>query len=357
MGIEYDNREFIQILFSLEGSVIPLTIVPAIITLIISIIAMVIYFLFGYFVEVTGHNMVGFVLGFLLIFRTDLSVKKYEEGQRAFRMIDSNICSMFNEICGYYHGDSEEDYKNRLQFRRYFMILRGLIRQHIRDETNLKEISVLTREERRLLRPHQERPRVVMQWIFKLYNKCWDQEKFKDDNFYSVDEALNEISRNRTECIRIKTSPLPFPYAQITTIFLFVYLLSLPFALSQVLGWYSPIVCPLITMAFWGINEVALEIEDPFGDDPNDLDLQDWEYELDRELGGFHSVRDPQAPLFLMPENAEEEEEDAKDSKDSKDGSGSKEKERRGAKEDLTVTEKYMAPEESIEDQSQIIGL
>ena len=38
-------------------------------------------------------------------------------------------------------------------------------------------------------------------------------------------------------------------------------------------GWWSILATALVSYAFIGVEEIGVEIEDPFGDDPNDLPL------------------------------------------------------------------------------------
>ena len=39
------------------------------------------------------------------------------------------------------------------------------------------------------------------------------------------------------------------------------------------MGWYTGLASAIIAYAMFGIDEIGVEIEDPFGYDPNDLPL------------------------------------------------------------------------------------
>jgi putative membrane protein len=45
----------------------------------------------------------------------------------------------------------------------------------------------------------------------------------------------------------------------------------LPFGLNDKFGWLAVPVMGFLTLILLGINEIGVEIEDPFGNDPNDL--------------------------------------------------------------------------------------
>ena len=57
--------------------------------------------------------------------------------------------------------------------------------------------------------------------------------------------------------------------------FVFVWAFTLPFAIVQDISNIYAACCALffITFGFIGIELVSIELDDPFGDDPNDLDV------------------------------------------------------------------------------------
>ncbi len=77
-------------------------------------------------------------------------------------------------------------------------------------------------------------------------------------------------------CERIHRTPLPFAYVVHLRRAMIIYCLTLPFALlgpSQI--WVTPLETFFLCYVFFGIEEIGVEIEDPFGDDENDLPLED----------------------------------------------------------------------------------
>lgn len=102
---------------------------------------------------------------------------------------------------------------------------------------------------------------------------------------YSVLEArLTEMSHVLAGCERIKTTPLPFAYALLLHRTAHAFCLMLPFALAPALGWWTMAVSLLVAYTFFGLDALGDELEDPFGDDPNDLPLDAMSRMLEREL-------------------------------------------------------------------------
>mmetsp|Transcript_22222 Transcript_22222/g.65839 ORF Transcript_22222/g.65839 Transcript_22222/m.65839 type:complete len:228 (-) Transcript_22222:252-935(-) len=73
---------------------------------------------------------------------------------------------------------------------------------------------------------------------------------------------------------KLITTPFPFPLVQMARTFLFFWIFTLPFTLVREIS--EPVQVMLIvfftTYGFIGLEYVSMELDDPFGDDPNDFD-------------------------------------------------------------------------------------
>ena len=79
------------------------------------------------------------------------------------------------------------------------------------------------------------------------------------------------------------------------------YCLSLPFGLVETTGVLTPIVVLLISYAFFELDAIGDEIEDPFGLQPNDLPLTAISRNI--EINLLELINDPNRPEALQPEN------------------------------------------------------
>jgi len=75
-------------------------------------------------------------------------------------------------------------------------------------------------------------------------------------------------------CERIVKTPVPFAYAQHIKLLVLLFCITLPFAIVDTMRWGTPVVAGLLALALFGIDELGVEIEDPFGSDANDLPLE-----------------------------------------------------------------------------------
>lgn len=84
----------------------------------------------------------------------------------------------------------------------------------------------------------------------------------------------------------IHDTPFPFPYSQIIALSLFMFTATLGFMMANIM--HNPVWVVFMTFAavsgYVSLNEVAQELEDPFGDDANDLPLQSYQKTINNRL-------------------------------------------------------------------------
>ncbi|KAF4670959.1 Zinc finger, RAN-binding domain containing 2 [Perkinsus chesapeaki] len=78
------------------------------------------------------------------------------------------------------------------------------------------------------------------------------------------------------QAFKVALVPFPFPFAQMVALLLVVFLLILPMMVLRMTqsAVLSPILSFFCLLGYWGLNEIAVELENPFGDDDNDLPLK-----------------------------------------------------------------------------------
>ncbi|CAG8762808.1 13035_t:CDS:2, partial [Acaulospora morrowiae] len=75
---------------------------------------------------------------------------------------------------------------------------------------------------------------------------------------------------------RILRTPIPLAYSIHLNQVLYIYCLSLPFQLVSTTGWPTIPVVFLASFVLIGIERIGVEIENPFGYDENDLEVDDF---------------------------------------------------------------------------------
>ncbi|CAG8560013.1 11521_t:CDS:2 [Dentiscutata heterogama] len=103
-----------------------------------------------------------------------------------------------------------------------------------------------------------------------------------------VSNSMLQNVNTLIECLssfeRILRTPIPLAYAIHLSQTVWIYCLSLPFQLVASVGWSTIPIVFFASFILLGIERIAAEIENPFGYDPNDLDLDGFCRIIEREL-------------------------------------------------------------------------
>lgn len=76
---------------------------------------------------------------------------------------------------------------------------------------------------------------------------------------------------------KVAMVPFPFPFAQMVSLLLMMLYLCLPFYVDNFTQnvWLTPVICFVVPFCYCGLNHIAIELEEPFGTDANDVDIAD----------------------------------------------------------------------------------
>ncbi|KAF7368787.1 hypothetical protein MVEN_00203800 [Mycena venus] len=106
--------------------------------------------------------------------------------------------------------------------------------------------------------------------------------------------SLNSLVDALTGLERILTTPIPFSYSIHLWVVTTIYCLCLPSQIVQTMGWQTIPATSLLTFIFFGFLVAGEEIENPFGYDKNDLNLDHFTHNIIRnELRAITSAAAP----------------------------------------------------------------
>ncbi|KXZ44684.1 hypothetical protein GPECTOR_63g13 [Gonium pectorale] len=96
-------------------------------------------------------------------------------------------------------------------------------------------------------------------------------------------------------CSKLASTQFPFPWAQVVMAFLAMLALALPLAVVSSVSapWAGVGLSSLVVLTYWSLNEVAAEMEDPFGYDPNDLPLARYAFDFNNEAAAEAEAEAP----------------------------------------------------------------
>jgi ion channel-forming bestrophin family protein len=105
--------------------------------------------------------------------------------------------------------------------------------------------------------------------------------------------ALAALTDTQSSAERVLTTPLPVGYNILISQIVLLYIYMLPFQLFNTLGWVTIPGTVAAAYIIIGLAAIGNELENPFGNDVNDLPLDHYCDELKRELDTLTSVPAP----------------------------------------------------------------
>lgn len=102
---------------------------------------------------------------------------------------------------------------------------------------------------------------------------CINEKRLDGCLAASIDASMSAMTAAAAACERIKSTPIPFSYTLLLHRTAYLYCFLLPFGLVDVTGFMTPFVVGIVAYTFFGLDALGDEIEEPFGNLPNDLAL------------------------------------------------------------------------------------
>jgi len=219
----------------------------------------------------TLHSILGFVISMLLVFRTNTAYDRWWEGRRQWGALVNSSRNFSLKINAFLPHD---DTKNRGFFRTLVPLFATALCKHLRAETTRLELTPDTHPEIPNFDHTKHVPnQIVSLLVFKL-NLLYKEGTITGDQFIIINNELQSFTDVCGACERIKNTPIPYSYSAFIKKFIFLYVITLPLGLTFSLHY---LLIPVVTIIFYvlaSLELIAEEIEDPFGDDPNDLPLE-----------------------------------------------------------------------------------
>ncbi len=270
--VQYDTRRWLSIVFRLHGSVLPKLAGRVVSATAVAFVAYELHRRVAFKIAPVAHTMVGVALGLLLVFRTNASFDRWWEGRKLVGSMVNRTRDLTRQVTHMIDGD--EDLTARRELRAMIAGFFALTRMHLRAERDLGPLEAsLGPSLRAALEPAQHRPVVMLSWISARPCELTRAGRLSEQRLAAMDANLTALHDYLGGCERILRTPVPFAYAQHIKTFLMLFTFTAPFAMVDALRGYTPIASAVLAFALYGIDEIGVEIEDPFGHDANDLPL------------------------------------------------------------------------------------
>lgn len=263
----------------------------------------------------TIYQSLTWVLGFVLVFRTQIAYSRYWDGANHLMKMTTEWCDACMQVLCFsdisdHAAEQVQSFQNAVV--RLFSLLHGLALQEIavmEDESfeclDLTGIDPALLEGLQDLAEPGEKCDVVVQWIIRLVLEAMKNGIIPTpppvvSRFF---QEMNSGMISFRSMVLISEVQFPFPYAQVVSLLLGLQLALTPFIVGTLdahvaaVGIFSfASTCSLVVLTL-----TAQEIELPFGDDPNDLDCGASQRAVNRDLLILLRKNTRAKPLYAIP--------------------------------------------------------
>lgn len=272
--IDYDSKRWLRIVLTLRGSVAPNLVGRVGIAVVLGLLAVWAHGHSDVAIPPLAHTLIGVALGLLLVFRTNASYGRYVEARELLGRLNNASRDLARQVATYVEPHPERAELHR-DVHRYLVAFFHLLVQNLRDEDRLDALADrLEPHEREALTKVRARCVVVARWLGSRLFDAHRRGTLGAEPLRAMDGNLGTMIGALGGCERIRRTPVPFAYAQHIKVFLALFCYTVPFAMVETLEGYTPLAAAILAFALFGIDEIGVEIEDPFGTDPNDLPME-----------------------------------------------------------------------------------
>jgi putative membrane protein len=272
---DWKKRHWFRVALRFKGSIIP-AILPRVILCSGFGFLVSIFHKFGFSVSwpVLSGVVPSIVLGLLLVFRTNTAYERFWEGRKAWGMLVNTVRNLARQLWGAIAENSSQDRQDKIETLRLLVAFAVATKLHLRGEKINHELAALMSENRyQILQTMNHPPLEIAFWIGDYLQEQHERKCLNTYQLSAMLKLLDTMVDVLGICERILKTPIPLAYSIHLKQLLLIYCLSLPFPMVNDLHWLTGIVVGLISFAVFGIEEIGIEIENPFGYDNNDLPL------------------------------------------------------------------------------------
>lgn len=217
------------------------------------------------------HNLLGFAISMLLVFRTNTAYDRWWEGRKNWGALVNNSRNLAIKMNAFLPVD---DLHSRSFFARLIPRFATELQRHLHKESTRLQLDEHPHPEIPDFDHTKHVPAQVMNLMTSRVNQLYKQEKLTGDQLIVLNQELQSFMDICGACERIKNTPIPFSYSSFIKKFIFFYIMTLPFGFAFKLGYLNIPVVVFIFYVMASLELIAEEIEDPFGFDANDLPLK-----------------------------------------------------------------------------------
>ncbi len=206
------------------------------------------------------HSLLGFVISLLLVFRTNTAYERWWEGRRQWGTLVNTSRNLALKCNAYLRPD----HPSRPVIARHIAAYASILHDHLREAGPL---------EGRPAGVHG--PNLIANSLIGEIDRLHRDGDLTLVHYLNLNGELTSLTDICGACERIKKTPIPYSYSLFIKKFIFVYIVTMPFCFVHEFGYWTILFTTFVFFVLASLELIAEEIENPFGDDANDLPTEE----------------------------------------------------------------------------------
>lgn len=300
-----DKPNAFQLFFVLRGSIVPVILPQILFVMLLGAgVTATEYYFPAIFQHITFSPLLllGVALSLFLGFRNNASYDRWWEARKQWGALITHSRSLSRQVIS--HIDGQSDAGAKMQKRMIYLTIafNHALRHQLRRTEPWADIEkYLQADDIEQLRLSSNLSDAILRLMGRELGSCRHKNLLSDFLIQSLDEHINLMVGVQTACERIQNTPLPFAYSLLVHRTAYIYCFILPFGMVSTLGFLTPLFCAIIAYAFFGLDALSEELEEPFGLSANSLALSAMSRSV--EINLLESLGETDLPVLFKPTN------------------------------------------------------
>jgi len=222
------------------------------------------------------HQILGFVLSMLLVFRINSAYDRWWEGRKLWGSLVNSSRSLGAKVHAYLASSHPQECSELLKRLGNFPTL---LKDHLRSQS-----------------PSVHQPLASYHRLVQDLTRLNQSKALSTEQFLALNPEVTALMDITGACERIKNTPIPFSYGLFLKKVIFIYVVTTPFTFAIEYGYWGVVVVMAVFYAFASLELISEEVEDPFGLDANDLPLDELADKIRKNIESLSVPRGPQDP-------------------------------------------------------------
>lgn len=240
--------------------------------LIVTIFSSVVYFLSEYLIDLNIPISIGAFLGtaiaLLLSFKLSHSYDRWWEARKIWGSIVNDSRTLVIQLKGFPKKENKEVI-NRMAYRQIAWCYS--LSQNLRNENSTKNIDeFISHQELESIRNQSNTPLALLDKQSQDLSFLHKEKLVNDYQQMQIDDTFVRLCASMGKAERIKNTPFPKTYRWTLHLFIYIFLITLSFAITEMPSSFEIPFMVFISIPFFLVEKIAFNIQDPFENKPTD---------------------------------------------------------------------------------------